>query len=78
QPAGNSTARIEYSLGFDAMAEIEVIDANGAVVATPVRDHQKRGSYTLLFNVHDLASGVYTVRMRSAGVIHTLPLVVVH
>ncbi|MFM8569262.1 MAG: T9SS type A sorting domain-containing protein, partial [Candidatus Kapaibacterium sp.] len=78
QPAGNGTARIEYSLGFDAVAEIEVIDATGIVVATPVHDYQKRGSYTLLFSVHDLASGMYIVRLRSGGVMRTLPFVILH
>lgn len=78
QPAGNGIARIEYSVGFDSMTMIDIVNAAGEVVASPLQEFQKRGSYTLLVHVQDIASGMYHVRMRSAGTVHTLPMVIVH
>lgn len=78
QPAGNGVARIEYSLGFDAQTELEIVNSNGEVVSTPVQEFQKRGSYTALIHVQDFASGMYHVRLRAAGTVHTLPFLIVH
>jgi hypothetical protein len=77
QPASGNVAKIEYSVGFDAPTTVEVISANGEVVSTPVNETQKRGSYTLLMPLQELASGMYQIRMRSGGTVHTQPLIIV-
>ncbi|MFN4769655.1 MAG: choice-of-anchor D domain-containing protein [Candidatus Kapaibacterium sp.] len=77
QPASGNVAKIEYSVGFDALTTVEVISANGEVVSTPVNETQKRGSYTLLMPLQELASGMYQIRMRSGGTVHTQPLIIV-
>ncbi len=78
QPAQDGFAKISYAVGFETHTTLDVVNEKGEVVAVLTNGQHKAGEYTYLVDVHAFASGVYRVRMTSAGSLHTLPLVITH
>ncbi len=76
QPATNGYATIKYSVGFDAPTRIEVINDKGEIVSTLSDEMHKKGEYTFVLDLQNYASGVYHVRMTSAHLNYTRPMVV--
>lgn len=57
------TATLEFIVGADGPVTIEVFDALGRRVATPVDGEYLAGPHKTVLDVSDLASGVYTYRL---------------
>ena len=78
QPASEGSATISYSLGFEGMTKLEIVNENGAVVNTPLNEFQKRGAHSITIDTRDLPSGMYIVRMQSSGAVFAQQMVIVH
>ncbi len=76
QPAQGGFVNIQYSVGFETSTSLDIVDESGRVVSTLNDQVLKAGAYTFLADVRALSSGVYRVRMRSAGHLYTSPLVI--
>jgi len=68
----NPTTTIRYSLASRQHVRIDVFDVTGARVATPVNETRPAGVQTVTWNGRDsrgepVASGVYMIRMSTAG-----------
>ncbi|MBN8589510.1 MAG: T9SS type A sorting domain-containing protein [Rhodothermia bacterium] len=59
----NPSTQISFSVPVTSPVRLEVFDLNGRVVATPFNQTVSAGSYTVSFQAHGLASGMYFVRM---------------
>jgi hypothetical protein len=55
----NPTTTISYSIANDSHVRIVVFDMLGREVGILVDEEKKSGSYTVLFDARDLASGIY-------------------
>lgn len=59
------TVDIPFTIALDAMTTLEIYDARGALVATPVSSYLQPGSYRADLDGAALPSGVYFCRLRS-------------
>lgn len=75
-PVGAEGADINYSLGFECESLIQIIDASGDVVATPVTGRQAAGRFTAPVPVDKLSSGVYFIRIQAGPYSETKRLVI--
>ena len=71
------SASIGYVLPREAHVTIEVFDTHGRLVATPADGWQHAGQHRLRWDAGGLGSGVYFVRLRSAGASLTRRAVVI-
>ena len=72
----NPSVTITYTLPEAAAAQLEVLDMLGRRVALLVDDPPgSRGRHELLWNAGDLGSGVYVLRLKSAGAVETQKIV---
>ncbi|HJY63916.1 MAG TPA: T9SS type A sorting domain-containing protein, partial [Ignavibacteria bacterium] len=62
----NPSTMIEYSIASNEKVELKVYDLLGREVITLVNEVQVPGSYNVMFNSHNLSSGIYFYRL-SAG-----------
>ncbi|HEY6171956.1 MAG TPA: choice-of-anchor D domain-containing protein, partial [Candidatus Kapabacteria bacterium] len=60
-----TTLSLSYELGLDGFVSIDIIDELGVVVKRVLADLQKRGKHSLIVNVNDLPSGMYTYILQS-------------
>ncbi len=69
-------AMIAYSTGITVPTQFALVDAMGSVVRTIVTPTLPSGDYELNLDVHDLGSGVYSLRMVSGPYSTSVPVVV--
>ncbi len=59
----NSTTNLSYTIPVGTKVSFEIFDVIGRKVKTVDEGYQEANTYTITFNAHDLASGVYICRM---------------
>lgn len=59
----NPQTKIAYNLPVDGFVTLKVFDALGRDAASLVNENKKAGSYEVMFNASQLASGVYICKM---------------
>ncbi|MCS7302659.1 MAG: choice-of-anchor D domain-containing protein [Bacteroidota bacterium] len=64
-PSNGSTINLRFSIGYEAPTQIQLINALGEVVRKPLDRVLKPGIHEIAFDVSDLPSGMYIVRMIS-------------
>ncbi|MDC1068045.1 hypothetical protein OAQ99_02670 [Candidatus Kapabacteria bacterium] len=72
-----STMKINYSVGVSNLTKVEVVDANGNVVAVPVNQHTEKGTYEVEIPLNNLSSGAHFVRVTSLSYQETKKVMVV-
>ena len=60
----NNVTKISYSLKESAFVKLKVYDLLGREVETLVDEFQKANFYSVIFNGHNLASGIYYYRLK--------------
>ncbi len=63
----NPSTTIHYEIPVDGLVVLKVYDVLGREVKTLVDDYRSKGSYNVLFNASDLASGIYIYRLSSGN-----------
>ena len=71
----NPTTSINYGLEKDGHVEIMIYDAAGRLVEELVNGHQDGGSYSIIWNASNQASGMYFAKMIAGDVVQTQKLV---
>lgn len=61
----NPTTAISYTLKQSGQVRLTVFDLSGKEVATLVDGFQDPGNYDIVFNAHDLTSGVYCYQLQT-------------
>ena len=61
----NPETRIDFSLPIKQFVSLKVYNALGEVVEELANGYKEAGSYTILFNASDLASGIYIYRLET-------------
>lgn len=64
-PVG-SRVTFDFSIGLDAHTRLEIIDAAGAVAATPVNTYLQPGRYSVEWDASQYPAGVYYYRITSS------------
>jgi len=59
----NPETKIDYMIQNDTEVSLKIYDLLGTEVATLVDQYQSAGTYSVLFNANNLASGVYIYRL---------------
>jgi hypothetical protein len=67
----NPSTTIRYSLKQDGVVTLKVYDVLGREVTTLVNEPQKAGSYSVLFDAKQLASGTYFYTIRAGSFVKT-------
>jgi len=75
-PVTSNSVSLDFSLGMEANTLIEIFNSNGELVRTLINDVKGKGYYTLTFDVHELSSGVYHIRINSGPYQETQKLVI--
>jgi hypothetical protein len=73
----NPTTTIRYSLPKNVHVQLEVYDASGRLIATPVDGQQNAGVHFLSFDASFLASGVYFYRLVTPSFMQTRKMMLV-
>lgn len=73
----NPSTRIEYSLPETTPVRIDVFSVTGSRVATLVNGTQSAGNHSIVFDAHNLASGIYIYRMQAGDFVETRKLTLV-
>ena len=73
---GTNGADINYELAFDCNTVINIYDATGKVVATPVNKHDTFGKHTIALPINKLPSGTYFINMQAGPYSETKRIVV--
>ena len=73
-----STARIDYTLGFNGSSEIEIMDALGRLVKRVTLPERPKGEHSFTLDVSDLPNGNYFGIFRSREFIKRIDLVIEH
>ncbi|MCK4334529.1 T9SS type A sorting domain-containing protein [candidate division WOR-3 bacterium] len=76
-PCADFTA-IRFTLGHTTNVTLRVYDATGNVVATLADGSRNAGSYTVQWNTHDVASGIYFLKLTTPEFRATQKLLVLH
>ncbi len=63
----NPITAITYRLTVKTYVQLTVYNALGQKIATLVNEKQQKGLYSVNFNAHNLASGVYVYNLRADG-----------
>ncbi|MBX7043408.1 MAG: T9SS type A sorting domain-containing protein [Ignavibacteria bacterium] len=63
----NPSTRIEYAIPVEGKVTLKVFDLSGREVANLVNEVKAAGSYAVLFNGANIASGVYFYRINVQG-----------
>lgn len=66
-PATSGNVAVSYSLGFDALTKVEIVNALGDVVMTLADARLKKGVYTNTISTEALGSGMYNIRMSTGS-----------
>jgi len=67
----NPTTTIKYSIPEDALVELKIFDVLGKEVYVLKNEIQKTGSYSIVFDGSNLASGIYFYRIQAGDFIDT-------
>ena len=67
----SSTTVISYQLHENTYVTLEILDSQGKVIATLVKEYQNEGDHSVEFNVSGLQNGVYLYRIK-AGQFHDI------
>ena len=70
----NPSTKIEYSIPQDGNVSLKVYDILGKEVATLVNEYQQAGTFDVVFNGANLASGVYYYQLTSGDLTSTKKL----
>lgn len=73
----NPRTMIRYSVQIEGYVTLKVFDATGKEVATLVDALKPEGSYDVIFDGSNLASGIYFYRFRAGGIAETKKLLLV-
>jgi len=73
----NSTATITYSLPFASYLSLSLYDLSGHKVKTLVDDCLRSGIHCAVFHSDNLVSGVYLIRIETAGLTSTREIVLI-
>jgi hypothetical protein len=71
----NPTTTISYRIGSIADVELSIFDMSGKKVTTLVREVQATGSYKLIWDASNLASGIYFYRLQAGTYIDTKKMI---
>ncbi|MBI2794780.1 MAG: choice-of-anchor D domain-containing protein [Ignavibacteria bacterium] len=75
-PTSSGKARFDFGIGINAPVYIDVVSAQGQVVATMVNSVLEAGEYSLEFPTNLFGNGLYFVRLKSADFSKTQQLIV--
>jgi len=67
----SASTQIEYAVQQYGAVRLEVLNALGESIATPVNAARSAGHYTAEFNGEQLPNGIYFVRLISNGIVQT-------
>jgi hypothetical protein len=67
----NPSTTINYQLPVSGFVSIKVFDVIGNEVATLVNEQKTSGSYKIIFNASNLASGLYLYKLETNGFVQT-------
>jgi PKD repeat protein len=67
----NPSTKISYSVQKAGFVSLKVYDILGREVATLVNSYQQPNNYTISFNAHNLASGIYLYKFKSGDFVQT-------
>jgi beta-N-acetylhexosaminidase len=67
----NPVTTLQYTLGSDGPAKLQVFDLLGRLVATLVDGYHRAGVHSVRFDGTGLGSGMYICRLESAGAVAT-------
>ena len=70
----NPSTNIKYNVAKQSHVSLKIYDVLGRVVQTLVNNVQSPGQYTVTFNAHNLASGIYFYRLEAGGFVQTKKL----
>ncbi len=63
----NAVTKIQYSLPVQTKVSVQIFDVSGRLVETLVNELTPAGQHSIAWNSLDASSGVYLVRMETAG-----------
>ncbi|MGC9093973.1 MAG: T9SS type A sorting domain-containing protein, partial [Bacteroidota bacterium] len=63
----NPSTTIKYSVPTNSFVRLEVFNSLGQLVRTLINEEQNAGTYQVIFDGKDLASGVYFYRLLAGG-----------
>ena len=63
----NPTTKIKYELPFDGNVAIKIYDIAGRVVMNLLNEKKSAGSYEVIFDGSNFASGIYYYRIESGN-----------
>ncbi|MDD3557629.1 MAG: T9SS type A sorting domain-containing protein [Melioribacteraceae bacterium] len=72
----NSESTISFSLGKSSLVEISLYDITGRKVMTIIKRHFMKGTHSRKFDVSDLASGIYLVKISSKAEVQVKKIIV--
>ncbi|MES2764957.1 MAG: PKD domain-containing protein [Bacteroidota bacterium] len=70
-PATENAVRIDYSIGIEGDAAMEIYNQQGILVATLLKGRQAQGIQTATLNTRELSAGVYMCRFTTPQVSET-------
>ncbi len=73
----NPTTTIRYATARNGFVQLEILDSQGRLMQTLVREMQPAGIYRVVWNAEQVASGVYYYRLRLAGAVLTRKMLLV-
>lgn len=72
----NPFTKIRYSIPIDGFVTLKVFDVLGREVVTLLHENKKAGSYEVLFNASQLASGLYICKMSSVNYSNSIKMLI--
>lgn len=63
----NPSLSIQYALDQGALTEVSILDLKGKIVAKLENSFKEAGSYELIWNAENCASGIYIIKITAAG-----------
>jgi subtilisin-like proprotein convertase family protein len=73
----NPTTTIKYDIAREVDVKIVIYDILGKEVQTLVDEHKKAGSYTILANFGNLASGIYMYKIKAGDFVDVRKMILV-
>ena len=76
-PCLSNTLEFDYSIGLNGNTTLEIYNSNGELVKPILNGYAKIGKYTANVDVSDLASGAYTIVLKSEQFEETQKLIII-
>lgn len=73
----NPSTIIKYELSEGSRVKLQVFDILGNEIKTLVNENQKPGSYEVIFNAGNMASGIYFYKLITPNYTDTKPMVLI-